>query len=610
MEETKLPWSDPGNKTDFIQALNNHPTHETILVSQPISQQIEHHGDVENVAQKEFDDICRGNDNQKVQAQNIEQADKNGVVRLISSKERNLGFNFHSILEETLHTDVTFHFCDGKIALHRLVLEAASPYLKHIFRSETFQFWEQDIDVSLPDFSISEMHPILPFLYGFAEHSTEVEGALVNCLWFGRTEGGQAQAFKQELDSCWNFPIIKQEYGVDEQENVNSNFKTNKSHKNYSNNNPLVNIEVDPSYFVPNYLEYDCDEDWQPENNSIAKKRKTKKTRNKIKKPKVAKVKLETECDDDSFDKSEKKGRKLRYREVENGWQCTICDTILDQRHKFRHHADSCFDLDDDGFKCGECKEYFKNISLLKEHLKTSQNCSATDVTTPTLICEQCPKPHLFYNTRKFEAHSLRHQSVIQCNDCDARFEDYRDYVKHIRVAHNDRQFPCTQCSKSFALESVLEKHILNCHKEFSCHVCGRKYKSNPALKYHMRKHDKGPFSCPKCPRVLKSEHGLAYHMNIHNGVAAFLCNDCGRSFVTKQKMQNHVRAKHTHERPYICDQCGAGFIRSDKMLIHKRRVHTGERPYACEHCEWRGVDSSDLIHHRKKHLKALLPPQ
>ena len=74
--------------------------------------------------------------------------------------------------------------------------------------------------------------------------------------------------------------------------------------------------------------------------------------------------------------------------------------------------------------------------------------------------------------------------------------------------------------------------------------------------------------------------------------------------------MQNHVRAKHTHERPYICDQCGAGFIRSDKMLIHKRRVHTGERPYACEHCEWRGVDSSDLIHHRKKHLKALLPAQ
>ena len=73
--------------------------------------------------------------------------------------------------------------------------------------------------------------------------------------------------------------------------------------------------------------------------------------------------------------------------------------------------------------------------------------------------------------------------------------------------------------------------------------------------------------------------------------------------------MQNHVRAKHTMERPYVCDSCGTGFVRSDKLLIHKRRVHTGERPYSCEHCDWKGVDSSDLIHHRKKHLKALPSP-
>ena len=524
----------------------------------------------------------------------------NGNVKLVSSKEQHLGFNFHSILEETLYTDVTFHFCDGKLSLHRLVLEAASPYLNYVFRSEKSSHWEQDIVVSLPDFSISDMQPILPFLYGFAQDSTEVEGELVTCLRLGKRDG--LQNMKQEMNP-WNVNV-KQEYETEMSVNERS-FRNNEEFNN------TMNVDVEPSYFASNYLDdYDCDEEWQPES-SNAKKPKVKKAKRKAKK--IAGIKMSTENDDrdDNFDKLEKKGRKPRYIEVENGWKCTICDTVLDQRHKFRHHADSCFDIDEEGFKCGACKEYFKSIPLLKEHLQSQPECTGKNV-TPTLVCEQCPKPHLFYNLRKFEAHSLRHQSVIQCNECDAKFEDYREYVKHIRVAHNDRQYPCTQCSKSFALESVLEKHILNCHKEFSCHICGRKYKSNPALKYHMRKHDKGPFSCPKCPRVLKSEHGLAYHMNIHNGVAAFLCPDCGRSFVTKQKMQNHVRAKHTHERPYICDQCGAGFIRSDKMLIHKRRVHTGERPYACEHCDWRGVDSSDLIHHRKKHLKqaaSLLPP-
>ena len=549
----------------------------------------------------EFDHMCRlKNTNQEYSepSSSADQINMNGVVRLISSKgPANLGFNFHGILEETLHTDVTFHFCDGKLALHRLVLEAASPYLKHIFRPETFT-WEQDIYVSLPDFSISDMQPILPFLYGFAEDSTQAEGELVNCLWLGRGEG---ERMKKEIDN-WNVHI-KKEYETDAQ-NVGGVGIENL--RNLDEYNSTMNVDVEPSYFVPSYLEYDCDEEWQPEKN--VKLKKVKKPKTKAKKVKGVKVKKEIEEVMDTFERPEKKGRKLRYIEVENGWKCTICDTVLDQRHKFRHHADSCFDLDEEGFKCGACKEYFKSIVLLKEHLKYNKECTLTDV-TPTLICEECPKPHLFYNVRKFEAHSLRHQSIIQCNDCDARYEDYREYVKHIRMAHNDRQYPCTQCCKSFALESVLEKHVLNCHKEFSCHVCGRKYKSNPALKYHMRKHDKGPFSCPKCPRVLKSEHGLAYHMNIHNGTASFMCSDCGRSFVTKQKMQNHVRAKHTHERPYICDQCGAGFIRSDKMLIHKRRVHTGERPYACEHCEWRGVDSSDLIHHRKKHLKAFLPP-
>ena len=526
---------------------------------------------------------------------------RNGNVRLVSSKEQHLGYNFHSILEETLYTDVTFHFCDGKLSLHRLVLEAASPYLKYVFRSEKSSHWEQDIVVSLPDFSITDMQPILPFLYGFAQDSTEVEGELVSCLCLGKREG--LHNIKQEMDP-WTINV-KQEYATE----IPISGRSFKNHDEYSNS---MNVDAGPSYFASDYLEdYDCDEEWQPEA-SNAKKIKVKKTKRKLKKIAGTKLKSENDEGDEYFEKFEKKGRKARYIEVENGWKCTICDTVLDQRHKFRHHADSCFDIDEGGFKCGGCKEYFKTIPLLKEHLQSHHECSDNNA-TPTLICEQCPKPHLFYNLRKFEAHKLRHQSVIQCNECDAKFEDYREYVKHIRVAHNDRQYPCTQCSKSFALESVLEKHILNCHKEFSCHVCGRKYKSNPALKYHMRKHDKGPFSCPKCPRVLKSEHGLAYHMNIHNGVAAFLCPDCGRSFVTKQKMQNHVRAKHTHERPYICDQCGAGFIRSDKMLIHKRRVHTGERPYACEHCDWRGVDSSDLIHHRKKHLKqaaAFPPPQ
>jgi predicted RNA-binding Zn-ribbon protein involved in translation (DUF1610 family) len=170
-------------------------------------------------------------------------------------------------------------------------------------------------------------------------------------------------------------------------------------------------------------------------------------------------------------------------------------------------------------------------------------------------------------------------------------------------------QFTCHVCGLEFIKREALNYHIKRNHENpqgYKCPKCPRMLKSESGLKYHMNIHDGFTFSCHMCPKVLKSKHGLAYHMNIHNCTQAFLCNDCGKSFVTKQKMQNHVRAKHTMERPYVCDTCGAGFVRSDKLLIHKRRVHTGERPYSCEHCDWKGVDSSDLIHHRKKHMKAM----
>ena len=174
-------------------------------------------------------------------------------------------------------------------------------------------------------------------------------------------------------------------------------------------------------------------------------------------------------------------------------------------------------------------------------------------------------------------------------------------------------QFTCHVCGLEFNKREALNYHLKRNHENpegFKCPKCPRMLKSESGLKYHMNIHDGFTFSCHMCPKVLKSKHGLAYHMNIHNSSQAFLCNDCGKSFVTKQKLQNHVRAKHTMERPYVCDTCGSGFVRSDKLLIHKRRVHTGERPYSCEHCDWKGVDSSDLIHHRKKHLKNLPTPQ
>ena len=99
-----------------------------------------------------------------------------------------------------------------------------------------------------------------------------------------------------------------------------------------------------------------------------------------------------------------------------------------------------------------------KHVFLL-EHLNTKADCSK-DESVPTLICEQCPKPQVFYNAKKFEAHRLRHQAVHKCEDCGQMLDDYKKYIKHLRIVHkkSNKQHTCTHCTKSFVQKENLDR--------------------------------------------------------------------------------------------------------------------------------------------------------
>jgi hypothetical protein len=55
----------------------------------------------------------------------------------------------------------------------------------------------------------------------------------------------------------------------------------------------------------------------------------------------------------------------------------------------------------------------------------------------------------------------------------------------------------------------------------------------------------------------------------------------CPRFFACPHNVQQHIREKHTHEKPYKCDQCfDAAFARQYGLNRHKAQVHgVGEKP-------------------------------
>ena len=76
------------------------------------------------------------------------------------------------------------------------------------------------------------------------------------------------------------------------------------------------------------------------------------------------------------------------------------------------------------------------------------------------------------------------------------------------------------------------------------------------------------PFECEKCEAKYKSKPALEYHIStFHEG-----------------KKPKH-RNKQIKEKNFTCDQCGYKAERNDYILKHIAAVHEGLRPFPCHIC-------------------------
>ncbi|MCL4137408.1 UNVERIFIED_CONTAM: hypothetical protein GTU68_059856 [Idotea baltica] len=67
-----------------------------------------------------------------------------------------------------------------------------------------------------------------------------------------------------------------------------------------------------------------------------------------------------------------------------------------------------------------------------------------------------------------------------------------------------------------------------------------------------------------------------------------------------KSSVENHVRLKHTLDRPFPCTVCPSRFtLRKD--LERHMRIHTGEKPFECPHCHCKFNQKSTLKTHLNK---------
>ena len=142
-------------------------------------------------------------------------------------------------------------------------------------------------------------------------------------------------------------------------------------------------------------------------------------------------------------------------------------------------------------------------------------------------------------------------KSRVSCDQCNKTFRGSYELKLHKKSRHNKTKgnsetFECELCSKHFAVELNLKKHLEMVHVQI------RAYK------------------CDQCEKTFKTAKHLARHKKGHLGLKVH-CDICDKEFTRTENLAQHKRTVHRDKskltaqqneangpvKKFTCDECG-----------------------------------------------------
>ncbi|XP_066495450.1 histone H4 transcription factor isoform X1 [Tiliqua scincoides] len=238
------------------------------------------------------------------------------------------------------------------------------------------------------------------------------------------------------------------------------------------------------------------------------------------------------------------------------------------------------------------CERAFDNPEWFYRHVEDHSFCSeykAVGKENHVVFCGWKDCDCTFKGRCKLREHLRSHtqEKVVACPTCGGMFSNNTKFFDHIRrqTALEQQRFQCSHCSKRFATERLLRDHMRNHVNHYKCPLCDMTCPLPSSLRNHIRfRHsEERPFKCNYCDHSCKNLIDLRKHLDTHSKEPAYRCEFEACSFSARSLCSIKLHYKKVHEgdsepryKCHVCDKC---FTRGNNLTVHLRKKHQFKWP-------------------------------
>ncbi|XP_065085536.1 zinc finger protein 99-like [Ochlerotatus camptorhynchus] len=261
----------------------------------------------------------------------------------------------------------------------------------------------------------------------------------------------------------------------------------------------------------------------------------------------------------------------LEFAELEQ--RCQEAYEILQQITELHStNSQSCTEVHTEEISCAEKAEFIQNFEHENVDVKFNSIDESEQPLDETSMDEQAYTNYPESDNNDDESEIIK-PSLRKGKNCPICGKFVSQLSKHLPMHSGVKRHACSYCSKQFAHDTTLRKHINSVHlkiKKYQCEHCPESFTDRSSLRYHdvVKHRDSKDFTCNICSKSYYTSTGLLQHNSLNHEQRKFKCDECGKMFAMKYHLKEHEKI-HSDVRPYACSLCDRTFKRSKNLNEH-----------------------------------------